>query len=793
MLLLVIAFTHCTIPRKYQADKPFLYKNNNIEFKGSTFEPDEKNYLRQRLNNQLIDSARLRIKDRFFFFHYIMHPPAYDTAASASSARNMELVMQQQGYFSARVGYKADTVVVKKQKRVTVTYTVNTGKPTRIDTVGYRFSVSPPLQQLLQPSLGNSLLKKNDPFTKSAVIGELSRIVELFRNNGYYKFTSEALRVRGDTSIAALTTISSNPFDQFAILAEAKKNRENPNIKLSVDLLKPTDTTRLNPYYINRIYIDPDFRPGDSLHTEGLLSDTVGKQIIRYHQKKFRTDFLISLLYLHPGDLYSQEKFYKTLNNFSRIGVWQNVNIQIVEQKTKDSTGSIDLVVQLIPAKRNGFDANLEGSYSVNSNTNNIASANAGNLLGLSSNISWLSRNVGREAIRMTNSLRGGIELNLGDARKNGLINSNEFSAGNGLVFPKAIFPFRLFSKKQLLTQQSFINSSFSFINRINLFNLQSFNLGVGYDWSNRANRKYTFRFPNIEFTRLYNASQSFLDTLDKNPFLKSTFTSALVSGISFSYRSTFVKNNHSTVFRFNIEESGLILGVFKNVIGGDNNILKRYLRQFVKLDLEYIYTVNQPKTQLVMRFFGGVGIPLSGKESTLPFFKQFSGGGSNSMRGWPIRGIGPGARPLAPFTNTNNGLNDRTGDIQFETNLEYRHNIATLIPNTLILKGGAFIDIGNVWNIRKTVDTGSDLRKFDPKHFYQQLGVAAGYGLRFDLSYLIIRFDLGFRLKRPDIAKSNGWKLPELSYKNLLSGNETNRKWRYENFNFTIGINYPF
>ncbi len=796
LLLLVLIFAQCTVPRKYQIDKPFLYKNT-IELNGGDFTSDERTLLKQRLNNQLDDSSRLRTKDIFFFLHYIMHPPVYDSSSSGISARNMEYVMQQQGYFSATTSYKADTIQKGKQKRVNVTYTITAGKPTRIDTVGYRFHDKPELQQLVNQNSGKSILRRNDPISRSTAIGEMSRLVELFRNNGYYKFTSEEMRIRADSTVAALTTISDNPFEQLALLAAASQRRENPTVKLSVDLINaqdPKKQPRLIKYYINNIYIYPDFRAGDSIGNPRIRKEVVNQCIIHYHRRRFKSNFLTGLLFVRPGEEYNQLNYYKTINNFSKIGVWQSVNIQIVD--VKDSVGKIDLVLQLIPGKRNGFDANLESSFSLNSNTSSIATASAGNLFGLSTNLSWLARNVGKEAIRMTNSIRAGVELNVGAAsKKNGLINSNEFSASNSFVFPKAIPPFRFFSKKKPLTEQSFINTGFSYINRINLFSLQSFNLGIGYDWSNRLNRKYTVKFPNIEFTKLYNASQSFLDTLRDNPFLRSSFTSALVSGVSFSYRSTYYNPKHTNRqrnFRFNAEESGLLLGTLKNVIGGENNILRRYLRQFLKFETEYVYTATHNKSQVVARIYAGVGIPL-GADSTLPFFKQFSGGGANSMRGWPVRGIGRGAQPQAPFSSNRTGLNDRTGDIQFESNFEYRHNIATLVPNAISLKGAVFVDVGNVWNLKKSTTVGRDSTRFDPKYFYQQLGVAAGYGLRFDVSYLVIRFDLGLRFKRPDISKNNGWQFPSANYKNLLSGNEVNRMWRYENFNLTIGINYPF
>jgi outer membrane protein insertion porin family len=92
----------------------------------------------------------------------------------------------------------------------------------------------------------------------------------------------------------------------------------------------------------------------------------------------------------------------------------------------------------------------------------------------------------------------------------------------------------------------------------------------------------------------------------------------------------------------------------------------------------------------------------------------------------------------------------------------------------------------------------------------YKQLAVAAGTGFRLDFNYFLIRFDLGFRLKRPDVLKNDGWQFPEISFNNLfrrgkLVPNTTTpdpndqvnddryKKWRYENFNFTIGISYPF
>jgi outer membrane protein assembly factor BamA len=189
-----------------------------------------------------------------------------------------------------------------------------------------------------------------------------------------------------------------------------------------------------------------------------------------------------------------------------------------------------------------------------------------------------------------------------------------------------------------------------------------------------------------------------------------------------------------------------------------------------------------------------GVGLPLSTGDSSLPFFKQYYSGGVNSMRGWPVRGIGPGAKPLAPYNA--NTLNDRTGDIKLEANGEFRYNIAQNIFNTFNLKGVLFVDAGNVWNFRNTrPGGGDDSLQFNINHLYQQLGVAAGTGFRIDVANIVIRIDLGFRFKHPDILANDGWKAPSIGFDDLFPKlfSREYRQWRYENFNLNIGIGLPF
>jgi len=804
VFFLTLVLSSCIVPKKYQKDKPFV-TSNSIEVKGGNFNRDERTALKSRLNAQLDDSSKINVVDHYFIRHVYNTPPVFDTASAAQSAKNMKASMLHIGYYRAIASYHADTSKTNDQLRVHVQYIVEAGKPTLIDTVSY-FLRRPDLQQLANKNMDKSLLEKGKPATKANILGEISRLVDLYRNNGYYKFTAEEIKVRGDTSLEALTNVSDDPFEQLRLLAEAQQQLDSPKIKLAVVLNVPADSNKLKPYYINNVFILPDYKPGDSLNDPTLTErvTTRSLNIIRYHYKLFRSGFLSRNMLLKKGDLYNQQAYYKSLNNFSRAGVWQSANIEIVEVKEKDSVNKINLIVQLIPAKQFSREAGIEASYSATSNTNSVSAANAGSLLGISGNVSLTNRNLGKEGIKMINAIGTGVELNLNSGKTNGkanIVNSNELSLSNSIVFPRFIFPLTgLNNKKRFVSPESFINTNASYVNRIDLFNLQSINLGIGYSFRNRRNALWIVKALNIEFTRLYNATDSFNKTLELNPFLRYSFNTALVAGGSIGYSVLKVNPKHTNQqhsFKINVEESGfppipLFIPLRKL------NILNNYLRQYIKTDVEYTFSRSKAKSAFVFRAFAGVGIA-SKKDTTLPFFKQYYGGGSASMRGWPIRGIGRGSQPLAPYGNKK--FNDRTGDFQLETNLEYRFDIAQLIPNTLVLKGALFIDAGNIWNLRNSKPGGGkDSAQFEIKNLWKELGINAGTGFRLDFNYFILRFDFGFRFKRPELSYINdGWKVPALSFNDVLQKiftkgpNEENRIWRYENFNFTIGINYPF
>jgi outer membrane protein insertion porin family len=795
--------------KKNPSEKPFLYQTP-IDLQGGNFDADERNAVKLRLASQLEDSAKVTVIDKAFVFHVIPTPPVYDSAATARSVSNMKGSMLHIGYYNAKAIVAVDTIKhtalkfgkwfifkPQKQQRVITKYTVIAGNPTLIDTFSYKLKIQD-LQWLALQNKEQSLLKKERPVIKADVLGEISRLVDIYRNNGYYKFTTDDLTMIGDSTIEALTNISDDPFESIRKLAEANEKRNKPTVKLALIINPAADTIRLRKFYINNIYIYPDYQATDATATGRYDTAFFDGCTIRYHKKLFDNKFLTRNVLVKSGDIYRQEDYVKTVNSFSRIGAWQSVIIQIIERK--DSLGKIDMFIQLVPSKKFGFEANIEASYSVNSNTNNITVANAGNLLGFSVNSSLQNRNLGKQGIKMTHAIRAGVELNLN--AKGGtdqIINSNEFSYNNTVSIPKPVWPFRYTDKKGLAKNQSFISSSIANTNRISLFKLNSVGLAFGYEFNlnkPNKNRLLTFKPLNVEFSSLYDRSEAFQKTLDSNPYLRYSFNTALVMGSSARLVKTSTNKRHSNITRatvFNLEQSGF-LGVPLDWFG----FLQKDLRQFIKLDAERTVTYNYQKSSIVYRLFGGVGYPIGKGDSSLPFFKQYFAGGANSMRAWPVRGIGPGSKPLAAYNNRT--LSDRTGDMRLEANIEYRHNLFQIIPNTLTLKWAVFADAGNVWNLKKSTPVGiQDSLQFNIKNLYKQMGLTLGTGLRFDFNYVLLRVDLGFRFKRPELSANSGWKAPSIGFDDALKklftrgNNDEYRIWRYENFNFTIGLSYPF
>ncbi len=784
IILWAIGATSCGRPFVKNPPDGYYFYSNRVAVRSNELKADEKKALEQKLLTQLDDSAKVTITRKWLFFKTIKNPVRYDSTYCIKSADNIKASLFHLGYYQAMVNQQIDT----SKHKIRVSYEVTTGLPTSIRSVEHDFSVIGDSNlRLLERGC---LAQKSKPVTRIMILAEVNRLVDSFRNHGYYKLTSNEIKVIGDTIQSASRQQSKDSLTPNII---------PPNtISLSFGINPNADKDRLRQYHIRSIFIFSDHRNGDAPEDSTVNRITLKDYTVLYRTLRFNPQAFQPLLTLKQGALYQESAYDQTIRNLSKNNVWKTIGITLHEVPNQDS---LDIHIELTPTTKYRFETALEVSYSAASNISNIL---AGNLFGISGNIILLNRNVGNQGIRMTQNIRTGIELNNRISAGTKLINSNEISYSNTMLFPKLILseiPNVFSAHREKNTGETFLNANLAYNTRLNLFNLQSTNLSVGWLGVNQKNWKWSWSPFSVAFSNLLNPSDSFVNILQNNPFLRYSYNTALVGGMNVSFAKSILKTSSSgkrtieNSFRLNAEESGLTWGALP--------VLKKYKRRYVKLDAEYRKTVSFRNTAVVFRGFVGVGVPLLGSDTnrTLPFFKQYFGGGSNSMRAWPVRGIGTGGKALVPFSSNRTIFNDRTGDMQLELNIEYRYKLLTIIRNTLTLKGAVFADMGNVWNLRNTNPAGGlDSSQFSLKNLYAQTGMAAGTGFRLDFNYFVLRLDLGFRIKRPELYyQNNGWKLPNIGFDDLLpkifsrGANDEYRKWRYENFNFTIGIGYAF
>lgn len=785
--VLLTAYPSCTVVKQYPKDKPFLFENT-VNIKGDVPKDKKPDYIAD-LMTQLEDSAKVNENTELPWpkapwvipVNVIKRPPVFDSIAAVQSTVNMRNYMVSKGYRQAFVTYDSSFKISDDQQRIKVNYTVDAGKLYTIDSVAFVFPDSN-LHAIVKANEGKTFLKKGEAFDYDLVDQELNRLINLFKNNGYYRITRDEVVVEADSSFAELIDPTIDPFEYIRRLAEIEARRkDNPMVDLYVRQVRSKDTSRLQQYKIGQVTVIPDSPPNlDEMDIFDTVETFINNYKVISFQNTFNPKFVVRQIELRPGELYSQENFIRTQSNFNRLGAWQSQNLIT---RVDDSTKNIDFILRLIPAKKQFFSVDLEGSSVLN--TSQLVLVGSGKI-GLAVNFRLRNRNIGKRAIQLENTIRTGIEFN--DFSK---ILSGEITLGNRLTIPWLMTPFSEMFEKKFLSAKTIVAADISLIDRFQYYRLRTFNTFFGYEWKPKSNITWQFKPLNIELTRI-DVDSLFLDAIKQNPLLVYAYNNGLIIGTNVGYSRTFNKplSNKINTIRLFAEESGVLLGALAPNLTSDGKVLSDLFR-FIKFDVDYRHYRNWKKSSFVFRAFAGIGFAFPTRktgrqgEVTLPFFKQYFAGGPNSMRGWQIRKLGIGSN-IYLDTAANGSFNDKYADVQLETNLEYRFNLFRMFG--FWFRGALFTDIGNIW-YRNDVNGDLPGAQLELNKFYKDLAVASGAGIRMDFTYFLLRFDWGFPLKDPrygpDKASSSGF------YSNSKYGWFVDGVWNKPTFQFAIG--YPF
>ena len=198
---------------------------------------------------------------------------------------------------------------------------------------------------------------------------------------------------------------------------------------------------------------------------------------------------------------------------------------------------------------------------------------------------------------------------------------------------------------------------------------------------------------------------------------------------------------------RANIESAGNLLYGLSKVLRIHRNADGHYTlfnipySQYVKADFDYSQSLRiNEKSSVAFHAAFGIAIPY-GNSTIIPYEKRYFSGGANSVRGWSVRTLGPGA-----YVGKDGNIDfiNQTGNLKLDFSAEYR---AALFWK---FEGAAFVDAGNVWNTRNYMDQPGGQFRFNS--FYKQIAVAYGVGLRLNLNYFILRFDGGMKAINPTV-----------------------------------------
>jgi hypothetical protein len=686
----------------------------------------------------------------------------------SETADKMKKFLNDIGYRDAEVSFKFDTT--NKKRKVKVTYLIQEKSAYLIDTIQY-VVMDTLLENLLKLTKKNQLVEEGNLFDLRKVAEEKLRIEQMFKNNGYYNFNNKFIS-HGAT----------NYENDEKLFFETKHGN------LRIEIQNPDVNTYHQQYQIEEVI----FKAFDPNSNKSFYKpDTVfynGVKFIRL-DRNVPLNIISPRIISKPGAIYKIQDIVETQRQISLYNQFAFASSQI--KPLSPGQLSLEYFAPLLEKYTFGISPGINNIYNEGST-----------FFGFGVPFSLSARNLLKKLEIFEGSLRASYEGQPSPINKS-IRGSLELGLNLNLTLP-TLWPFQ------------------NHLNQLNLKNPRTI-LGIGYNYSEPFwGKRLNFKINTNHSLQLSKFSQIYFSVLDAHLIntiyfnnesgrefynslialqnqgnnLKITFDPQFVSSLN----SNFVYNNQnlskpfssSKFFRVFAESGGTVLNFLdnKNQIGivekvfplkqAENSIdsVRAYFR-FVKINADYRRNLNiNQKSSYAYRFNLGLANPY-GPNRSMPFDKNFFIGGSNSVRAWAPRTLGTGSSK--PDTTSAGNTIPQPGDILLESSLEYRLKVLHFAGEIQL---ALFLDAGNVWKWHQTnTPTKYNSANFDFRRFYKEIALGTGFGLRWDLSYFLFRFDWGIKVVDPSRDPGSRFVLDDFTLK---------RKQQY-GLNWNFGIGYPF
>jgi outer membrane protein insertion porin family len=659
-------------------------------------------------------------------------------------AARMRGLLGNKGYFLTDVQY----AIHEQEHTADIQYNVSIRSPYRLNSISVKGSEST-VVGAVRSTMGETILKSGDQYDLDKLKLERERIDVALKEKGYFYFSPDFILFQADSTVG------------------------NKTVDLSLQIKKDMPAEAARVYTIGNIYI----YSGYSLNrdTVAILSgDTVSVGGCYYIDldKKFRANVIVRSVFFKKDVVYSRKDHDLTLNRLMNLGVFKFLNIRFDDV---DSSGihRLEPHIYLTPLPTKSIRFEVQG----------VSKSN--NLVGPVFNTSFRNRNLFGGAELFTQSFEVGLETPLGSGQSGG--NSYQIGTRGELDLPKFLSPFGLENESSLFVPKTRIVLGFSLLRRVQYYQLFSTDASFGYNWKVSMSTEHNLSLLSITSARLTNTTQKFNDLLNTNLLLRKSFEEQFIIGqnYSYTYSDQFEKDQKNHLyFKGSIDLSGNLLQLVQSLFSSHKatpenpyQLFGTTYSEYYKFDIDVrkYYNTSDQSVSFANRLIAGIGVSY-GNSVTLPYVKQFYAGGSNSVRAFVARGLGPGSYKI-PDSVAAKSFIDQAGDIKLEANTEYR------FPIISILKGAVFIDAGNIWLLRD--DPGRPGGTFIGKSFLNEVAVGTGFGLRLDLSFFILRFDLAFPLRVPSMPIGERWVISKINFGDPV--------WRKNNLVLNIAIGYPY
>lgn len=641
----------------------------------------------------------------------VAEPVLVSDVRPEARVKMMESILDNNGYFGSTVNY--DILINKKNdKKARINYSAEIGSPYLLDSIIYLDREDMSLCHFIDSMARRSdYLQPGERFSTDSLVAERTRIANRLRNRGYYYFQPEYMEFLADSTITphkiALKIVLADNMPAIATVPFKTGD-------VTVKLLRQSKRNEGTP---------------DTLDSEKC-------RVIVMRPAKLRKNLIPSCITFRRDRLFSVRNMDRTQNNLARLGIFSNIDMQVIPSDSTLVGGTPHLDVEITCR----YDQPMEASIEVNATSKSNSYIGPGLSLGLT------NRNLFGGGEQLNVSLDASYEWQTGKGR-NSVFNNYEFGISSMLSFPRLLAP-AFIRRRQRELNWTRLNLSAKLLNRPHFFKMAQFNTGISYDWRHSRNVLNSFTPFKLTYTKLINTTQEFDSIMNTNKAIAESFKSQFIPQLSYTYTiDKFLEREkmNNINFSFTLTEAGNLFDGVYRLFGakGEKRLFGTPFSQFVKAQAQLVYSrrlFGQGSDHwLVTRAFIGAAHAY-GNSRVVPYSEQFYIGGANSIRAFTVRSIGPGSYRV-PAEQANNYF-DQTGTFKLELNAEYR------FPIVSIVRGAVFLDAGNVWLLKN--DPGRPGGQLKGSTFLRDIAVGAGIGLRFDIQMIVIRGDLGYGIHTP-------------------------------------------